>query len=105
MAVAIVAGQTLSIRANRNKWRTVSWRRGRKGELKADVAAVRIRTADGPPQRIRDKAQYYLPGDKHSASGETRNCTFRIASFGVILSNVRQWQNLCDSRRSETRIH
>ena len=37
------------------KWQTVSWRTGTKGKLKARFAAVRVRTADGPPQRIRDK--------------------------------------------------
>ena len=45
------------------KWQTVSWRTGTKGKLKARFAAVRVRTADGPPQRIRDKGQQHLPGD------------------------------------------
>ena len=31
------------------QWRTVSWRSGTKGRLKARFAAVRVRTADGPP--------------------------------------------------------
>jgi hypothetical protein len=35
--------------------RTVSWRTGTKGKLKARFTAVRVRVADGPPQRIRDK--------------------------------------------------
>ena len=39
------------------KWQTVIWRTGTKGKLKARFAAVRVRTADGPPQRIRDKGQ------------------------------------------------
>src|SRR5450830_1780544 len=39
------------------KWQTVSWRNGTKGRLKARFAAVRVRTADGPPQRIRDMGQ------------------------------------------------
>src|SRR6516162_2332024 len=33
------------------KWRTISWRTGTKGKLKARFAAVRVRVADGPPQR------------------------------------------------------
>ena len=45
------------------QWRTVSWRSGTKGRLKARFAAVRVRTADGPPQRIWDKGQQHLPGD------------------------------------------
>src|SRR5262249_19642700 len=45
-------------------WRTISWRPGTKGKLKARFAAVRVRVADGPPQRIRDKGQQHLPGDE-----------------------------------------
>ena len=29
-------------------WRTLSWRRGTKGDLRADFAAYRVRVADGP---------------------------------------------------------
>jgi SRSO17 transposase len=46
------------------KWRTISWRTGTKGMLKARFAAVRVRVADGPPQRISDKGQQHLPGDE-----------------------------------------
>jgi SRSO17 transposase len=35
-----------------------------KGRLKARFAAVRVRTADGPPQRIKDMGQQHLPGDE-----------------------------------------
>ena len=52
--------------------RTVSWRTGTKGKLKARFAAVRVRTADGPPQRIRDKGQQHLPGDEAWLIGEHR---------------------------------
>jgi len=54
------------------KWRTVSWRSGTKGRLKARFAAVRVRTADGPPQRIWDKGQQHLPGDEAWLVGEHR---------------------------------
>ena len=60
------------------KWHTISWRTGTKGKLKARFAAVRVRVADGPPQRIRDKGQQHLPGDEvwligeHRASGEKK---------------------------------
>ena len=46
------------------KWQMVSWRTGTKGKLKACFAAVRIRTADVSPQRIKDKGQQHLPGDE-----------------------------------------
>src|SRR6266513_2059937 len=54
------------------KWQSITWRTGTKGKLKARFAAVRVRTADGPPQRIRDKGQQHLPGDKAWLIGEHR---------------------------------
>ena len=60
------------------KWQAITWRTGTKGKLKARFAAVRVRTADGLPQRIRDKGQQHLPGDEawligeHRASGEKK---------------------------------
>src|SRR6201991_909368 len=66
----------LSIAAERMladaKWKTVSWRSGTKGRLKARFAAVRVRIADGPPQRIWDKGQQHLPGDEAWLVGEQR---------------------------------
>src|SRR5881227_3060656 len=53
-------------------WRTISWRTGTKGKLKARFAAVRVRVADGPPQRIRDKGQQHLPGEETWLIGEHR---------------------------------
>jgi hypothetical protein len=41
-------------------------------KLKARFAAVRVRVADGPPQRIRDKGQQLLPGDEAWLIGEHR---------------------------------
>lgn len=54
------------------KWKTVSWRSGTKGRLKARFAALRVRTADGAPQRIWDKGQQHLPGDEAWLIGEQR---------------------------------
>jgi SRSO17 transposase len=54
------------------KWKNVSWRSGTKGRLKARFTAVRVRTADGPPQRIWDKGQQHLPGDEAWLIGEHR---------------------------------
>jgi SRSO17 transposase len=54
------------------KWRAISWRTGTKGRLKARFAAVRVRVADGPPQRIRDKGQQHLPGEEAWLIGEHR---------------------------------
>src|SRR6202007_2270172 len=55
------------------KWQNVSWRNGTKGRLKARVAAVRVRVADGPLQRIGDKGQQHLPGEEVWLIGEHRN--------------------------------
>ena len=60
------------------KWQNISWRTGTKGKLRARFAAVRVRVADGPPQRIRDKTHQHLPGEQawligeHRASGEKK---------------------------------
>lgn len=59
-------------------WRTVSWRRGAKGRLSARFAAMRVRVADGPPQRIGKLGQQHLPGEEvwlvgeHRSSGERK---------------------------------
>ena len=54
------------------KWQNVSWRNGTKGKLEARFAAVRVRIADGPPQRIKDKGQQHLPGEEAWLIGEHR---------------------------------
>lgn len=60
------------------KWQTVSWRRGTKGKLAARFAAMRVRVADGPPQRIGHLGQQHLPGEEvwlvgeHRSSGERK---------------------------------
>jgi SRSO17 transposase len=59
------------------KWRTISWRNGTKGKLKARFAAVRVRVADGPPQRIRDKGQQHLPGDEAWGLSANTGCRER----------------------------
>lgn len=55
-------------------WRPISWRRGTKGPLRAECAALRVRPADGAA--VRDGI--HLPGDEvwlvgeHRASGERK---------------------------------
>ena len=59
-------------------WRRVSWRRGTKGKLAARFAAMRVRVADGEPQRIGAMGAQHLPGEEvwligeHRASGERK---------------------------------
>lgn len=67
------------------KWQTVSWRKGTKGRLSARFAAVRVRVADGPTQRIHDMGAQYLPGEEvwvigeHRSTGERRRASAKAA--------------------------
>lgn len=54
-------------------WRQVSWRRGTKGRLSARFAAMRVRVADGPPQRIGTMGAQHLPGEEVWLIGELRS--------------------------------
>ena len=55
------------------QWQTVHWRRGTKGRLSARFAAMRVRVADGPPQRIKDMSGQHLPGEEVWVIGEQRS--------------------------------
>jgi hypothetical protein len=50
----------------------LAWRKGTKGALKAGFTAVRVRVADGQPQRIGDKDMQHMPGDQVWLGGERR---------------------------------
>jgi SRSO17 transposase len=55
------------------RWRRISWRRGTKGRLSARFAAMRVRVADGPTQRIHDMGAQHLPGEEVWVIGEHRS--------------------------------
>ena len=55
------------------KWRQVSWRRGTKGRLSARFAAMGVRIADGPPQRIGASGAQHMPGEESWLVGEHRS--------------------------------
>ena len=55
------------------KWRQVSWRRGTKGRLVARFAAMRVRIADGAPQRIGNAGAQHMPGEEVWLVGEHRS--------------------------------
>lgn len=65
-----VAAETMLAEAS---WRTLSWRRGTKGRLAARFAAMRVRVADGPPQRIGDMGAQHMPGEEVWLIGEHRS--------------------------------
>jgi SRSO17 transposase len=54
------------------RWRTISWRQGTHSRLVARFAAMRVRIADGPPQRIGDKGAQHMPGEEVWLVGELR---------------------------------
>jgi len=66
------------------KWRLLSWRKGTKGPLKAAFAAIRVRIADGPPQRIGEKGMQHMPGEEAWLVGERR----RSGEHKYYLSNL-----------------
>ena len=55
------------------RWKQISWRRGTKGRLSARFAALRVRVADGPPQRIGTMGAQHLPGEEVWLIGEHRS--------------------------------
>lgn len=55
------------------KWRQISWRRGTKGRLTARFAALRVRIADGAPQRIGTAGAQHMPGEEAWLVGEHRS--------------------------------
>ena len=69
---SVAAGELIENRPD--AFRTIAWRTGTKGPLKAEFAALRVRVADGP---VAARAQH-LPGDEawlvaeHRASGERK---------------------------------
>ena len=87
----------------REAWTRISWRRGTKGDLKADFAAVRVRVADGP---LMSRAQH-LPGEvawlvcEKRTSGETR---YYLANHGP-RTRLRTLVRLIRSRWSCEQAH
>lgn len=55
------------------KWRQISWRRGTKGRLSARFAVMRVRIADGAPQRIGAAGAQHMPGEEAWLVGEHRS--------------------------------
>jgi SRSO17 transposase len=79
-------------------WTELSWRTGTKGPLRATFAAIRVRVADGPPQRIWDKGQQHLPGEEawvigeHRVSGERKYYLSNLpadADLGTLAATIK----------------
>jgi len=54
-------------------WRTLTWRRGTNGPLKAAFAACRVRVADGPAVRLHGRNSQHMPGEEGWLVGERRS--------------------------------
>ena len=54
------------------RWRTLTWRRGTKGPLKAAFAMRRVRVADGPAVRLHGRNNQHMPGEEVWLVGERR---------------------------------
>lgn len=80
-----VAAQTMLENA---KWRQVSWRRGTKGRLVARFAAMRVRIADGAPQRIGAAGAQHMPGEEVWLVGEHRSNGERKYYFSNLPANT-----------------
>ena len=55
------------------RWRTLTWRRGTKGPLRAAFAARRVRVADGPAVRLHGRDNQHMPGEEVWLVGERRS--------------------------------
>lgn len=55
------------------RWRTLTWRQGTKGPLKAAFAARRVRVADGPAVRLHGRNNQHMPGEEVWLVGERRS--------------------------------
>jgi SRSO17 transposase len=53
-------------------WRTLAWRQGTKGPLRAAFAARRVRVADGPAVRLHGRNNQHMPGEEVWLVGERR---------------------------------
>jgi hypothetical protein len=66
--------------------RSVAWRHGTKGRLRARFCALRVRMADGPTQRIGTQGNQHLPGEavwlvrEERGSGE---CKFYLSNLAA----------------------
>ena len=71
----VPAAAALSAEAmlDEQRWRTLSWRRGTRGALKAEFAALRVRVADGPPARLHGRNNQHMPGEEVWLVGERRS--------------------------------
>ena len=70
------------------KWRRISWRKGTKGSMAASFAAIRVRVADGAPQRIHDKGMQHMPGAEAWLVGERRASGERKYSLSNLPADV-----------------
>src|SRR5437899_2045052 len=65
------------------KWRTISWRTGTKGQLTPRCAAVAVRVADSPPQRLRNASAVAVSEKQNRIWNCSISCRFRPRRTGM----------------------
>jgi SRSO17 transposase len=68
-AIAAISAEAM---LDGQRWRTLTWRRGTKGALKAAFTARRVRVADGPAVRMHRRNNQHMPGEEVWLVGERR---------------------------------
>lgn len=66
------------------RWRTLTWRQGTKGALKAGFAARRVRVADGAAVRLHGRTAQYMLGEEVLLVGERRasgECKYYLSNL------------------------
>ena len=92
-SVASQSVQALFAGLAKRAFRTLSWRIGRKGALRAAFAARRVRVADGPAVQIGGRPAQHLPGQEEvwlvceeRASGERKYYLSNLAATASLTS-------------------
>ena len=71
------------------RWRTVTWRKGTKGPLRAAFAACRVKVADGPAVRLNGRNNQHMPGEEVWLVGERRSSGERKYYLSNLPANTR----------------
>ena len=73
MLVPAIEAASAEAMLEHERWRTVTWRKGVKGPLRAAFAARRVRVADGPTARLHRRDNQHMPGEEAWLVGEHRS--------------------------------
>ena len=88
------------------KWRTLAWRKGTKGPLKARFAAVRVRVADGPPNGSATRACSICRATRFGSSASDARPASRSPTWPTLLRTPisRRWPRRSRRAGSASRL-